>query len=298
MTVPLPGWRTTWKVEAKLYVVPTDSDDSGRLEHLCIAWHCGIFADDVLCYRSGLTSDSARIASREEICSTDINDLRSAQRLQLNAYKTELLWFCPASQLCQLSSDNLVISLKPNLIKPSSVVRDMGVLFDVDISMRQHVFRLQHRQASSTASSAPSLSSTWSWRHYQTGHSSRAVALRLLSRCSPWFTSFDANAFADSLARRSANRTRPETSWTYTRQRASNNEQDQPQLHAVSSVPQYVRRPRALSRSAFARRRRSRRHVTRHAVFTWAARRPAQRRVGVLLLLLLVVVVAVYVDIL
>jgi len=45
-----------------------------------------------------------------------------------------------------------------------------------------------------------------------------------------------------------------------------------------------------LSRSAFARRRRSRCHVTRHAVFTWAARWPAQRRVGVLLLLLVVVV--------
>jgi len=57
-----------------------------------------------------------------------------------------------------------------------------------------------------------------------------------------------------------------------------------------------------LSRLAFARRRRFRCHVTRHAVFTWAARRPAQRRVGFLLLLLLllvvVVVVAVYVDIL
>jgi len=40
--------------------------------------------------------------------------------------------------------------------------------------------------------------------------------------------------------------------------------------------------------------------VTRHAVFTWAARRPAHRRVGVLLLLmlLLLVVVAVYVYIL
>jgi len=49
-------------------------------------------------------------------------------------------------------------------------------------------------------------------------------------------------------------------------------------------------------------RRRSRCHVTTHAVFTWAARRPAQRCVGVLLLLLLlvvmVVVVAVYADVL
>jgi len=63
----------------------------------------------------------------------DISDLRSAQRLQLNADKTELLWFCPAFQLRQLLSDSLVIALKQKVIESSSVVCDLGVLFSAEL---------------------------------------------------------------------------------------------------------------------------------------------------------------------
>jgi len=80
--------------------------------------HCGIFAD--MCCVTAVDLNYSD-------CFTDVSDLRSAQRLQLNADKTELLWFCPAFQLRQLSSDSLVIALKQNVIKPSSVV--LGVLF-------------------------------------------------------------------------------------------------------------------------------------------------------------------------
>ena len=48
------------------------------------------------------------------------------------------------SQLRQLSSVSSAITINRNIIKPSSVVRELGVLFDVELSMRQHVSRVSH----------------------------------------------------------------------------------------------------------------------------------------------------------
>jgi len=53
-----------------------------------------------------------------------------------------LLWFDPASQLRQLSPHSLTITLNQNVIKPSTVVRDLGVLFDAELPVRQHVSRI------------------------------------------------------------------------------------------------------------------------------------------------------------
>ena len=44
------------------------------------------------------------MASRIERCVSDVSDWCAAKRLQLNADKTEVLWFGPPSQFCQLSS--------------------------------------------------------------------------------------------------------------------------------------------------------------------------------------------------
>ena len=71
----------------------------------------------------------------------------AAKRLQLNADKTEVLWFGPPSQLRQLSSVSSAITINRNIIKPSSVVRDLGVLFDAELSMRQHVLHVSQTSA-------------------------------------------------------------------------------------------------------------------------------------------------------
>ena len=56
------------------------------------------------------------------------------------------LWFGPPShsQLRQLSSVSSAITINQNIIKPSLVVRDLGVFFDAQRSMRQHVSRVSH----------------------------------------------------------------------------------------------------------------------------------------------------------
>jgi len=72
----------------------------------------------------------------------DVFPICAAKRLQLNADKTEVLWFGPPSQLRQLSSVSSAITINRNIIKPSFVVRDLGILFDAELSMRQHVSRV------------------------------------------------------------------------------------------------------------------------------------------------------------
>jgi len=100
-----------------------------------------LFADDMQGYCSGRSGDVQlhAMASRIERCVSDVSDWCAAKRLQLNADKTEVLWFDPPSQLRQLSSVSSAITINRNIIKPSSVVRDLGVLFDAELSMRQHV---------------------------------------------------------------------------------------------------------------------------------------------------------------
>jgi len=80
--------------------------------------------------------------SRLESCIIDIYAWCGAKRLQLNVDKTELLWFCPASQLHRLPSHNNSINVNQCVVKPLTVVRDLCVWFDAELSMRSHVSRV------------------------------------------------------------------------------------------------------------------------------------------------------------
>ena len=73
--------------------------------------HHHLFADDMQGYCSGRLNDVPVIVSRLESCIVDICTWCSAKRLQLNADKTELLWFGSASQLRQLPSQNSTIQV-------------------------------------------------------------------------------------------------------------------------------------------------------------------------------------------
>ena len=62
-------------------------------------------------------------------------------RKRTSFYK-ELLWFGPASQLCRLPSHDKSINVNQCVIKPVTVVQDLGVWFDAELSMRSHVSRV------------------------------------------------------------------------------------------------------------------------------------------------------------
>jgi len=59
--------------------------------------------------------------------------------LQLNADKTDVIWFGSKSNLAKLRSSDSSLSVGRETVQPVSVVRDLGVLLDAELSMRQHV---------------------------------------------------------------------------------------------------------------------------------------------------------------
>ena len=58
-------------------------------------------------------------------------------RLQLNAAKTEFMWFVPPRRRYQLPSDHLTVG--PVQVKPAASVHDLCIYLDSDLSMRLHI---------------------------------------------------------------------------------------------------------------------------------------------------------------
>ena len=62
------------------------------------------------------------------------------QLLQLNSDKTELIWFGSRANLARIAVQNLSLQFgSDTIIEPAAVVRDLGVLLDSELSMKQHV---------------------------------------------------------------------------------------------------------------------------------------------------------------
>jgi len=103
-----------------------------------------------------------------------------AKRLQLNADKTEILWFGSAANLQKLSADELKIRVGQSVAKPVTTVRNLGVLIDAELSLRDHVSRLVQMCFFSLTPSPLSASSARPTRHGTIGLCSRTVTTRLL----------------------------------------------------------------------------------------------------------------------
>ena len=65
--------------------------------------------------------------------------VNAAKRLQLNAGKTDVLWFGTAAMLHKVPFSLRVISTCAASIEPVAVVRHLGVWLDSELSMREHV---------------------------------------------------------------------------------------------------------------------------------------------------------------
>jgi len=73
-------------------------------------------------------------------CIEHVASWMSANRLQLNAAKTEFLWLVPPRRRHQLPPDHLVVS--PVQVAPVASARDLGVYLDSDMTTKTHVTRL------------------------------------------------------------------------------------------------------------------------------------------------------------
>ena len=101
-----------------------------------------IYADDTQYYDSCRLNKIDSLRSRLSCCATDINHLCRSRRLQLNASKTEAIWFGSKSNLMKLGTANISIEVGSATIQPSAVVRDLGLHLDSELSMKQHVAKV------------------------------------------------------------------------------------------------------------------------------------------------------------
>ena len=76
---------------------------------------------------SGPPSCGTAIASSLADCFTDVNAWCAAKRLQLNAGKTEMMWFGTAGSQRKRPAGCGSIFAGAEVVEPASVVRDLGV---------------------------------------------------------------------------------------------------------------------------------------------------------------------------
>ena len=84
-------------------------------------------------------ADVAAVVTRLQNCVADVGAWCSSKRLQLNAKKTEVLFFGSAVNLTELQPETLQFCVRGDIIKPVSVVRDLGVYFDSQLTMKYHI---------------------------------------------------------------------------------------------------------------------------------------------------------------
>jgi retron-type reverse transcriptase len=96
--------------------------------------HCE-FADDTQLYDSSHPSQVQSLLSSTEHCISDVKQWMTQNKLQLNASKTEALLVGGRGE----SDQALTLTLAQCDIHFSDSVRNLGVMFDDDLSMRAHV---------------------------------------------------------------------------------------------------------------------------------------------------------------
>ena len=105
-----------------------------------ISYH--IFADDKQLHCAGKISETTDIRQQLQNCITDIQNWCASRRLQLNALKTELIWFGSHANMRKIASvADLTLTVGGDVITPVTLVRDLGVYLDSELTMKQHINR-------------------------------------------------------------------------------------------------------------------------------------------------------------
>ncbi|XP_071504088.1 uncharacterized protein [Diadema antillarum] len=104
-----------------------------------IGYHC--YADDIQLYVSfPPTSTSMSLAVRRlEACIKDIHEWMCASGLKLNQQKTEVIVLGSKQMLGKVDMKDLGIHVGDNVVYPSPQTRNLGVIFDVNMSFNAHV---------------------------------------------------------------------------------------------------------------------------------------------------------------
>ena len=98
-----------------------------------------LFADDKQLYSGTTIADIDTTHKRIISCILDVHDWCASRWLQLNAGKTEPVWFGTTANLHKMSAVKLTLSVGDNVIMPVYAVHNLGVHLDAKLAMKQHV---------------------------------------------------------------------------------------------------------------------------------------------------------------
>jgi len=112
-----------------------------------------LFADDKQLYTSALASKVHRCRHRLSSCVRDLQEWCASRRLLLNASKTELIWFGSQSSLSRLKPADRTLEIGATVVKPTDVVRDLGVLLVASCQQDGQHLLLPSTPASATPTS-------------------------------------------------------------------------------------------------------------------------------------------------
>jgi len=94
-------------------------------------------------------------------CIADVASWGGSRQLQLNAAKTELMWFGSSSTLCSMTPSNRSVVVGTDVLQSVESVRSLCVYFDSKLWPRWG------RHAFSAETLSSDLAFAWSWRHCQ-----------------------------------------------------------------------------------------------------------------------------------
>lgn len=99
--------------------------------------HPHLYADDTQVYGACSPSTYNQLQERVTACLEDVAIWMRANRLQLNAAKTEVLWCASSRRQHQIPVTLLHVG--SDAVYPASSIRDLGIYLDCDVSMKTHV---------------------------------------------------------------------------------------------------------------------------------------------------------------
>ncbi len=108
-----------------------------------IGYH--IYADDTQLYLGFNSKSEEDVAAAKHRMTECIDEIRSwmlANKLKLNDSKTELFLIASSRQASSISHLDLTLNIGGSVIAPSNVVKNLGIVFDGSLSMKDHVSSL------------------------------------------------------------------------------------------------------------------------------------------------------------
>ena len=135
-------------------------------------------------------SEFTSVITKLQNCAVAVSDWCRSKRLQLNAKKTECMYFGSAINLQKIPDHMKRFSIGNETVEPVSVVRNLGVLFDEHGTPQHEGAYFEHFVYLLLSSATTSIrsSSAWSGDHSTASFCICSVQTRLLQCSSSWIT--------------------------------------------------------------------------------------------------------------